>query len=176
MVPMTTLRRRFLLAFVVLVAMLAVWLGTIRWSTPTVIDGYPIGAPASCADGCPLFVDAATQWLDTAAPGHAAVDRIELFQPDYRDANGNLLLTTRSGGRDYIAVIGLADGTVRAIEVGCGVGIEPDQCFTKPPMTAPWSPMASVAGFAKARVPSQAMIHLPSRLSTVRRSVASKAY
>jgi hypothetical protein len=102
-----------------------------------VIDGYPIGAAASCADGCPLFVNAARAWLDTATPVHAAVDRIDLFQPDYRDSQGHLLLTTRSGGRDYIAVIHLADGAVRAIEVGCGVGIEPEQCFTKPPMTIP---------------------------------------
>jgi hypothetical protein len=137
MVAMSSLRRPLLVVAVVLVAALGLWLGMARWSIPTVVDGYPIGAPASCADRCPRFINAAAAWLDAAAPGHAAVGRIDLFEPDYHDANGNVLLTTRSGGRDYIAVIHLADGTIRAIEVGCGVGIDPELCFTKPPMTVP---------------------------------------
>lgn len=137
MVPMTTLRRRLFLAAVILVAGLGLWLAMVRWSIPPVIDGYPIGRAASCGDGCQRLTQAAGAWLDTAAPGHATVDRIELFDPDYRDANGNLLLTSGSGGPTSIAVIHLADGSVRAIEVACGVGIHPDQCFTKPPMTVP---------------------------------------
>lgn len=113
------------------------WLALVRWDVPTVVDGYPIGVPARCADGCPLFRDAASAWLDTAHPGHSRVDRIDLFVPNYRDRDGNVILMNRSGGTDYIAVIHLADGSVRAIQVGCGVGIDPERCFTSQPMTFP---------------------------------------
>lgn len=131
--PMKPLRRRLLLGVGLSAVSLVAWLGMVRWSVPTVIDGYPIGQPAACADACPKFAAAASAWLDTTFPGHGPIDRIELFEPDCRDANGNLILTTRSGGRDYIAVIH-ADARVRAIQVGCGVGIDPDRCFTSSPM------------------------------------------
>jgi len=125
--------RRLALTASFLAAALVAWLGMIRWSMPTVIDGYPIGPPAACADTCPKFAATASAWLDTTFPGHGPIVRIELFEPDCHDANGNLLLTNRSGGRDYIAVIH-ADGRVRAIQVGCGVGIDPDRCFTSSPI------------------------------------------
>jgi hypothetical protein len=137
MAAMRTLSWRLApLAIVVAVALVA-WLPLIPWGTPTVVDGYPLGTRAGCADGCPLFDAAASTWLDTTVPAHAAIDRIELFVPDYRDSEGNTILMTRSGGTDYIAVIHLADGSIRAIQVGCGVGVDPDRCFTSPPRTIP---------------------------------------
>ena len=123
-------------AIVVAVALVA-WGPLIRWGTPTVVDGYPLGTRVDCADGCPRFIAAASAWLDTAVAGHAAIDHIELFVPDYRDPQGNTIVMTRSGGTDFIAVIHLADGSVRAIQVGCGVGIDPERCFTSAPMTIP---------------------------------------
>jgi hypothetical protein len=132
---MRTPGRRLLPVAIAFVLAVAAWLGVFRFSTHTVIEGFPLGAPAACSDSCQRFSEAAAAWLDRVAPGHALVSRIELFEPDYRDANGNLLLTTRSGGRDYIAVIHLADGSARAIEVGCGMGIHPEMCFEKQPMT-----------------------------------------
>ncbi len=104
-------RRLALTVSVVTVALIA-WLALARLDIPTVVDGYPIGAVAACADRCPRFKDVASAWLDTAAPGHSPVDRIELFVPNYR------VVMNRSGGTDYIAVIHLADGSVRAIHGG----------------------------------------------------------
>ena len=137
MAAMKTLCRRLApLAILVAIGFVA-WLPLIHWGTPTVVDGYPLGREAPCDHGCPRFTAAASAWLDAAAPGHAAIDHIELFVPDYRDSAGNQILTTRSGGTDYIAVVHLAEGSVRAIQVGCGVGIDPDRCFTSAPMTIP---------------------------------------
>jgi hypothetical protein len=137
MVAMKALGRRLAPLVILMAIGFVAWLPLIHLGTPAVVDGYPLGSPAACADGCPRFNAAASAWLDTAAPGHAAIDRIELFVPDYRDSAGNQILTTRSGGTDYIAVLHLADGTVRAIQVGCGIGIDPERCFTSAPMTIP---------------------------------------
>jgi hypothetical protein len=137
MSPMKTLGWRLApIAILVAIALVA-WLPLIHWGAPPVVDGYPLGVRAGCADGCPRFNAAASAWLDSAVPGHAAIDRIELFVPDYRDSEGNRILMNRSGGTDFIAVIHLADGSTRAIQVGCGVGIDPDRCFTSAPMTIP---------------------------------------
>jgi hypothetical protein len=137
MVAMKSLGRRLAPLVILLAIGFVAWLPLIRLGTPTVVDGYPLGSRAACDDGCPRFNAAATAWLDTAIPGHAAIDRIELFVPDYRDSEGNTILMTRSGGADVIAVLHLADGSTRAIQVGCGVGIDPDRCFTSAPMTIP---------------------------------------
>lgn len=124
------------LAIIVAVALVA-WLPLIRWGTPTIVDGYPLGTRPGCPDGCPRFIAAASAWLETAVPSHAPVDQIELFVPAYRDSAGNTILMNRSGGTDYVAVIHLEDGKVRAIQVGCGVGVDPDRCFTTPPIAPP---------------------------------------
>ena len=129
--------RRLALTAAFLASGLVAWLAIVRLNVPTVVDGYPLGEPANCAERCPRFRDAASAWLDTTVPGHARVDKIDLFVTNYRDADGSLILMTRSGGTDYIAVIRLADGSVRAIHVGCGVGIDPDRCFTIPPGAIP---------------------------------------
>ncbi|HEX5823139.1 MAG TPA: hypothetical protein VFY18_01650, partial [Candidatus Limnocylindrales bacterium] len=137
MVEMRSLARHLAPLAVLLAVALVAWLPLIQWGTPTVLDGYPLGTRAACADSCPRFTAAAVAWLDSAVPGHAPVDQIELFVPDYRDSAGNRILMNRSGGTDYVAVIHLADRSVRAIQVGCGVGVDPDRCFTSAPMTMP---------------------------------------
>lgn len=58
---------------------------------------------------------------------------IEAYVPDYRTADGQRLLMTRSGGSDLIIVMRLEDGSVRAAYVACGAGVEPDLCFLGPP-------------------------------------------
>ena len=43
-------------------------------------------------------------------------------------ANGEQILLARSGGPTVAAVLRLEDGTIRAVLVGCGIGIDPDAC------------------------------------------------
>ncbi|HEY8988579.1 MAG TPA: hypothetical protein VIM39_06120 [Candidatus Limnocylindrales bacterium] len=57
--------------------------------------------------------------------------------PDYRNAQGSFLIADGSGGKTYILVLALADGTVRAVQVTCGIGIEPDMCQSAPPTVVP---------------------------------------
>ncbi len=101
---------------------------------PVVVDGYRLGEPASCQILCEDFGNEAIRWLDRVSPGRASIDRIELRASDIRNANGDRMLLIRSGSRgDYIVVIHLADGSTRAVYVGCGIGIDPDRCFSADP-------------------------------------------
>jgi hypothetical protein len=96
----------------------------------TWIDGYPIGDAIDCSDGqCARFTDFAAQTLDRARPGHPVIVSVQVYLPDFRGPDGELLLAARSGGSDHVVVLTLADGTVEALYVGCGVGIDPDRCF-----------------------------------------------
>ena len=71
--------------------------------------------------------------LDQTVPGHSPINRTDLLNPTYRTAAGDQVSLSRSGGTgDYVAVMSLADGTVRAIHVACGSGIDPDRCSTVP--------------------------------------------
>ena len=132
---MPSIRKRLALATVLIAAIGAVWLGIVRMAMPPqVIDGYPIGPAAQCGDQCTRLTATVSGWLDVSAPRHSPVERIDLFDPDYRDSNGNQIIADGSGGRAVIAVIHLADGTQRAIQVTCGVGIDPNACLTSAPM------------------------------------------
>ena len=137
MVEMRSLTPRVVLTAAVLAVALVGGLALVRWRVSTVVDGYPIGEAARCANRCALFSAEASRWLDINVPGHATIERIELFVPDYRDSRGNRVLVNGSGGTQYIAVMHLAGGAVRAIEVGCGVGIDPSRCSTSPPRRFP---------------------------------------
>jgi hypothetical protein len=100
----------------------------------TFIDGLPVGESVACGDeDCGRFSDFALADLDTREPDHAPVVAIEAYVPDYRTADGQRLLLTRSGGSDLIIVLRLEDGSVQAAYVGCGAGVEPDRCFLGPP-------------------------------------------
>ncbi len=100
----------------------------------TFIDGLPVGDRATWGvrEG-DRFSEVALAELDSREPNHAPVVAIEPYVPDYRTADGQRLLLTRSGGYDLVIVLRLEDGSVRAVYVGCGAGVEPDRCFVGPP-------------------------------------------
>jgi len=101
------------------------------------IDGYPIGALATCEARCELYYAEARSWLDGVAPSHAEVAQVQAYVPDYRNAQGSFLIADGSGGQAYVMVLALTDGTVRAVQVVCGIGIEPDTCQSGLPMVVP---------------------------------------
>jgi hypothetical protein len=94
---------------------------------PTTIDGYPIGAVATCQDGCDRFVAHARAWLDQADPQHARVATAEV-----RHLGADIVITRSGGNGDFVVVLGLVDGSVRATFVLCGIGVARDRCFTYP--------------------------------------------
>jgi hypothetical protein len=95
---------------------------------PTV-DGIPIGERADCDAGrCDRESAFARSWLDARAPGHAPVRQVDIRLPDYRTANGDRILLTRSSGRTVVAVLRLEDGSTRAVLMGCGIGVHPEEC------------------------------------------------
>ena len=79
----------------------------------------------------------ARSWLDGVAPSHAAIAQVQAYLPDYRNAQGSFLIADGSGGHAYVMVLALTDGTVRAVQVVCGIGIEPDICQSAPPTVVP---------------------------------------
>jgi hypothetical protein len=120
-----------------LAAAFATLVGTGCVGSQVVIDGYPIGEMAPCADAdCSREIATAVRWLDRVAPDHPEIDHVELHLPDYRSPTGSRYLMTRSGGRTVVAVLAFADGSRRAVQVGCGIGVSP-VCFTAPPGVAP---------------------------------------
>lgn len=86
------------------------------------IDGLQVGRRA---DADERFVTFASARLDEAEPGHAEIAAVEAYEP--HPPRG-----PRSGGRDLVIVFRLVDGSVRALHVGCGVGVEVDRCFVGP--------------------------------------------
>ena len=118
---MHTIRRLLALALIMLASGCA---------NQTVVDGLPIGERV---DGDSRFVEFAIETLDGVEPSHAPVASVEMHVPDYRNAKGEVVLVTRSGGSDLIVVLNLADGLRRAFYVGCGVGLATDMCFLGPP-------------------------------------------
>jgi hypothetical protein len=100
-------------------------------ASPNEIEGYRLGQPAQCAPICGQFTDYASAWLDGESPGHAPVGSADVWTLDH-------IAFVRSGSRgDYVVVFRLEDGSVRAIFVGCGMGIDPDRCFTLPATQVP---------------------------------------
>jgi hypothetical protein len=96
---------------------------------PARVDGLPIGDKAPCGAGeCDREIAFARGWLDAASPGHAPIRSVSVHLPDFRDDAGNHILMARSGGRTVVAVLRLEDGSIRAVLLGCGLGIEPDRC------------------------------------------------
>ena len=102
-------------------------------SGQTFIDGYPVGDLARCEDGCRQEIAFASKWLDREYPAHPELDRVEIHLTDYRTRDGGRILMTRSGGGTEIAVFVFIDGSRAAVQVGCGVGVDPTMCFTQPP-------------------------------------------
>ncbi len=97
-------------------------------SDPT-IDSWPIGAPTNdCLRGsCELMIDTAMARLDIRNRGHADVVTVTIHEIGrVVNAQGQVILTTSSGGPPRVVVFELADGTRRAIGVGYpGISKEP---------------------------------------------------
>ena len=98
----------------------------------TFVDGYPVGEPFTCPSGCAREIATAIHWLDRTRPDHPVLDGVELHEPDYRTPTGGRLLTTRSGSM-FVAVFRFGDGSRGAVQVGCGIGVDPNPCYTSPP-------------------------------------------
>jgi len=84
------------------------------------IDTWPIGAPTTdcLRRSCEEMIDAARTRIDIRNRGHADVVTVTIHElGKVVDAQGQIVLTTRSGGPPRVVVFELADGTRRAIGV-----------------------------------------------------------
>lgn len=102
-------------------------------------------------------------WLERERPTHPILDRVEIHVPDYRTGDGRKILLTRSGGGTYIAVFVFVDGTLAAVQVGCGVGIDPTMCFTAPPSSFGLSPGSALGCGLRNGPRTMAAVHPPAR-------------
>ena len=101
------------------------------------IDGYQVGAQR-CDRGdemgtdvhghrwCDTFTKFGRQTLDAEAPGHPEVVSVAAY-------NRTDVIPIRSGGTNLVVALHLADQSVRAFYIGCGVGLDNDRCFLVPP-------------------------------------------
>jgi hypothetical protein len=105
-------------------------LAAVGCETRTIVDGLPIGQRT---EGDSRFEAFALATLDDVAPGHAPVESVEMYVPDFRTPDGSAVIANRSGGHDLIVLLHLADGSVRAFYIGCGVGLDTERCFLGPP-------------------------------------------
>ena len=100
---------------------LGVAMAACRPVSDPVIDSWPIGAPTSdCVRGsCEVMIDAAGARLDIRDRGPADVVKVTIHEIGrFVNAQGQVVLTTSSGGPPRVVVFELADGTRRAIGVG----------------------------------------------------------
>ena len=98
------------------------------------IDGWPVGQEETCPEpnappgqlpehwdcqaALALWLTTASEGFDRRDPGHPVIIRASLHDEGaMRDAAGNQVLMTRSGGAPRVAVFELADGSVRAIGI-----------------------------------------------------------
>jgi hypothetical protein len=82
-------------------------------------DGHPLvdcRDNTDCQARLPLAYGAAADWLDRTLPGHAAVDRGQVFDTQVKT----------SGPFVWIVVWTLRDGTTQAVDVTCGFGTNPE--------------------------------------------------
>lgn len=115
------------LALAALLAIVLGGCGPVRATAPPIVDGWRVGPVLECApdDRCPELVGAVRAGIGAGEP---AVESIVLHREGVRidPATGGTVLNTRSGGPIHVAVVTLADGTVRAIGVGFpGISREP---------------------------------------------------
>ena len=108
---------------------------------PDRIDGLAVGErrcteqdisePDSRA-ACDRFTEFGLSTLDSADPEHAPVAAVEVYRDPVTHVFGGF------GDRSIVA-LRLEDGTVRALNVQCGVGLSEDLCFIVDPdeATAP---------------------------------------
>jgi len=93
-------------------------------STPPdpIVDGWPIGAEQSCSPDdarCTALMPAALSFFEQHNRQHQTVVRATLHREgSLVDAQGTHILMTRSGACCSVALLELADGSIRAIGVG----------------------------------------------------------
>ena len=93
----------------------------------TFIDGYPVGEHVCPQPNPSWWCDAGTAYanaaLDNAKPGHAPVTSVEVFDANYRAADGSRLTRTYgTAGADGVFVLRLADGSAEASYLACLAG------------------------------------------------------
>lgn len=95
-------------------------------SQVNVVDGWPIGGAASCADvGCDELLRVAGHALDVRDAGHAGIVSTSVHELGVLvDERGNQLLNVYSGGPPSVVRFELADGSVRAVGVKWVLGDE----------------------------------------------------
>jgi hypothetical protein len=95
----------------------------VRLAPPVrMVDGFPIGEPVPCAQHCAEWTRLARSALDVREHGHAEIVGARTFMEAHiPDLYGPGVLYTRSGTL-IVVVFDLADGSVRATGVYCGVG------------------------------------------------------
>ena len=106
---------------------LVVVAGCAQATSDPVVDGWPIGSESDCAvTPCAAWLAVAHARLDVRDPGHAEIVTATLHSEGVTvGPDGQLQLTTRSGGCCAVARFVLTDGAVEAIGVGTpGIGDE----------------------------------------------------
>jgi hypothetical protein len=104
---------------------LVVIVGCAQTTSDPVVDGWPIGPESDCAvSPCAAWLAVAQARLAERDPGHAEIVKATLHTEGVTvGPDGQLQVTTRSGGCCAVARFELADGTVEAIGVGTpGIG------------------------------------------------------
>jgi hypothetical protein len=95
----------------------------------TTIDGLRLGPQDSTGPGTNLFTDYGRTLLDKTP--HAAVTATEVYERYLPPGR----IETFSGGGAGIVVFRLADGSARAFDIVCGIGVQPTECApAAPPM------------------------------------------
>jgi hypothetical protein len=89
---------------------------------------YP-GEEVGCAGTgeCADLLAEVDAWADAHERGRGAVVWVTLHEPASEDGTAGIM---RSGGSTWMAVVTFADGSRTALMVGCGVGIDPEMCFS----------------------------------------------
>ena len=92
-------------------------------------DGYLPGKqvdPCSASESCRVdYTAEAQRWAGARAGGLVSVTFHEIV-----DDVGRIIHPVRSGGGTFIAVDTFRDGHREAFYIGCGVGINPHECFS----------------------------------------------
>ena len=85
-----------------------------------IVNGWSVGPVLACGDQrCRDEIPVARAALDEYYPNHPELIALEIHEEGgYRDALGNIVLATRSGGCCEVALFRFADGSVWAIGVG----------------------------------------------------------
>jgi hypothetical protein len=96
----------------------------VRPAAGPIVDGFPIGAPATCAPRiCDEWIRLALSALEDREPAHAQVLNVRTY---YEDLTNPVLydpkVVHRRTGTVVVVVFELADGSRRATGVYCGVG------------------------------------------------------